>query len=241
MNPSFNVGSLELFGIALTWSRCGSSSSRSWCSWPLLVAMKATSFGLRMLAVVQNRRYGRPSMGIRTHLDRRADLRGCCSGSGSYAGVAGVALSADRQTSRRTSARATIIDSFLVVVFGGGGEPVGGTSSRRSRLGGVPRENKLVEPLAGAVLAKILILGGRHPLHPEAPQGPVRPQGGARSRAEEDAPMSRKPILFRLMAPPHRARGAAPRRGGGARCPSRTWCFPPDPPAPPVPTNDGSV
>ncbi|MGP9818803.1 urea ABC transporter permease subunit UrtB [Salinarimonas sp. NSM] len=148
MNPSFMSGSLELFGIALTWSRVWIIVFALAVFLALLVAMKATSFGLRMRAVVQNRRMA-ASMGIRTPW---IDALTFGLGSG-IAGVAGVALSQIDNVSPNLG-QSYIIDSFLVVVFGGVGSLWGAFVAALSL--GVA--NKLVEPLAGAVLAKIVIL-----------------------------------------------------------------------------------
>ncbi|WP_372421800.1 urea ABC transporter permease subunit UrtB [Salinarimonas chemoclinalis] len=147
-NPSWMSGSLELFGIALTWSRVWIVVFALAVFFTLLVAMKATSFGLRMRAVVQNRRMA-ASMGIRTPW---IDAMTFGLGSG-IAGVAGVALSQIDNVSPNLG-QSYIIDSFLVVVFGGVGSLWGAFVAALSL--GVA--NKLVEPLAGAVLAKIVIL-----------------------------------------------------------------------------------
>jgi urea transport system permease protein len=147
-NPSWMSGSLELFGIALTWSRVWIIVFALAVFLALLIAMKATSFGLRMRAVVQNRRMA-ASMGIRTPW---IDALTFGLGSG-IAGVAGVALSQIDNVSPNLG-QSYIIDSFLVVVFGGVGSLWGALVAALSL--GVA--NKLVEPLAGAVLAKILIL-----------------------------------------------------------------------------------
>ena len=48
-----------------------------------------------------------------------------------------------------------IVDSFMVVVLGGVGK-LAGTVARRFGLGIV---NKLLEPISGAVLGKIVVLG----------------------------------------------------------------------------------
>jgi len=66
-----------------------------------------------------------------------------------------------------------IIDSFMVVVFGGVGN-LWGTLVGAFTLG---IANKFLEPFAGAVLGKITILVLIHPVHPEASARAVRPQG----------------------------------------------------------------
>jgi urea transport system permease protein len=73
-------------------------------------------------------------------------------GSG-IAGIAGVALSQLTNVGPNLG-QAYIIDSFMVVVFGGVGN-LWGTLVGAMSLG---IANKLVEPFAGAVLAKIFIL-----------------------------------------------------------------------------------
>ena len=73
-------------------------------------------------------------------------------GSG-IAGVAGVALSQLTNVGPNLG-QSYIIDSFMVVVFGGVGN-LWGTLVAGLTLGVA---NKLLEPVAGAMLAKILIL-----------------------------------------------------------------------------------
>jgi urea transport system permease protein len=73
-------------------------------------------------------------------------------GSG-IAGVAGVALSQITNVGPNLG-QAYIVDSFMVVVFGGVGN-LFGTLVAGFTLG---IANKVLEPYAGAVLAKILVL-----------------------------------------------------------------------------------
>ena len=73
-------------------------------------------------------------------------------GSG-IAGIAGVALSQIDNVSPNLG-QSYIIDSFMVVVFGGVGN-LWGTLIAALGLGVT---NKFLEPMAGAVLAKILVL-----------------------------------------------------------------------------------
>jgi urea transport system permease protein len=89
------------------------------------------------------------SMGIRTpHID--ALTFGLGSG---IAGIAGVALSQIDNVSPNLG-QGYIIDSFMVVVFGGVGN-LWGTLVGAFALG---IANKFLEPFAGAVLGKIAIL-----------------------------------------------------------------------------------
>jgi urea transport system permease protein len=88
-------------------------------------------------------------MGIRT---RRVDALTFGLGSG-IAGMAGVALSQIDNVSPNLG-QSYIIDSFLIVVFGGVGN-LFGTLVGAMTLG---IANKLLEPYAGAVLGKIILL-----------------------------------------------------------------------------------
>jgi len=88
-------------------------------------------------------------MGIRTGF---VDVMTFALGSG-IAGMAGVALSQIDNVSPNLG-QGYIIDSFMVVVFGGVGN-LWGTLVAAFTLG---IANKVIEPVASAVLAKILIL-----------------------------------------------------------------------------------
>ncbi len=114
----------------------------------LLGLLRFTRLGLEMRAVTQNRQMA-ASMGIRT---ARVDALTFGLGSG-IAGIAGVALSQIDNVSPNLG-QGYIIDSFLVVVFGGVGN-LWGTLVGALSLG---IANKFLEPFAGAVLAKIAIL-----------------------------------------------------------------------------------
>ncbi len=115
----------------------------------LIVAfLRYSSFGLQMRAVTQNRRMA-ASMGIRTNW---VDALTFGFGSG-IAGIAGVALSQLTNVGPNLGQQ-YIVDSFMVVVFGGVGN-IWGTVLGAMTLGVA---NKLLEPWAGAVLGKILIL-----------------------------------------------------------------------------------
>ncbi|WP_210449229.1 urea ABC transporter permease subunit UrtB [Vibrio crassostreae] len=114
----------------------------------LLMVLKKTPLGLQVRAVSQNRGMAR-AMGIRSE---RVDAMTFGLGSG-VAGVAGVALSQLTNVGPNMG-QAYIIDSFMVVVFGGVGN-LWGTLVAGLSLG---LFNKILEPWAGAVLAKILVL-----------------------------------------------------------------------------------
>jgi len=114
----------------------------------LLMVLKRTRLGLNIRAVSQNRAMAQ-AMGIRSEW---VDAMTFGLGSG-IAGVAGVALSQLTNVGPNLG-QAYIIDSFMVVVFGGVGN-LWGTLIGGMSLGIV---NKLLEPYAGAVLGKILVL-----------------------------------------------------------------------------------
>ena len=114
----------------------------------LMLILKRTSLGLKVRAVSQNRSMAR-AMGIRSEW---VDAMTFGLGSG-IAGIAGVALSQLTNVGPNLG-QSYIIDSFLVVVFGGVGN-LWGTLVGAMSLGVF---NKFLEPETGAVLAKILIL-----------------------------------------------------------------------------------
>lgn len=114
----------------------------------LLLILKKTSLGLQVRAVSQNRNMAK-AMGIRTDW---VDAMTFGLGSG-IAGIAGVALSQLTNVGPNLG-QAYIIDSFMVVVFGGVGN-LWGTLVGAFTLG---VSNKFLEPVTGAVLAKIVTL-----------------------------------------------------------------------------------
>jgi len=114
----------------------------------LQMVLQKTSLGLKVRAVAQNRNMAR-AMGVRTQW---VDAMTFGLGSG-IAGVAGVALSQLTNVGPNLGQQ-YIIDSFMVVVFGGVGN-LWGTLIGGMSLGVV---SKVLEPWAGAVLAKILVL-----------------------------------------------------------------------------------
>ncbi|MBK8972276.1 MAG: urea ABC transporter permease subunit UrtB [Hahellaceae bacterium] len=147
--PSWMSGTLEINGaLALTYNRLYIILFSLCVLAGLILLLKKTLFGLQMRAVTQNRRMA-SSMGIRTGW---VDALTFGLGSG-IAGVAGVALSQLTNVGPNLG-QAYIIDSFMVVVFGGVGNLMG-TFIGAMSLG---IANKFLEPFAGAVLAKILIL-----------------------------------------------------------------------------------
>lgn len=146
--PSWMSGSIELGAISLTANRLAIIIFALLVFVGLLLLLRHTRFGLEMRAVTQNRPMA-SAMGIHT---ARIDALTFGLGSG-IAGIAGVALSQIDNVSPNLG-QAYIIDSFMVVVFGGVGN-LWGTLVAAFTLG---IANKFLEPFAGAVLGKILVL-----------------------------------------------------------------------------------
>jgi urea transport system permease protein len=147
-NPSWMSGSFQWGELMITANRFYIVLFSLAVFALLLLVLRRTSLGLQMRAVTQNRAMA-ADMGIRTG---RVDAMTFGLGAG-IAGLAGVALSQIDNVSPNLG-QLYIIDSFLVVVFGGAGN-LWGTLAAAFSLGVV---NKFLEPYAGAVLAKILIL-----------------------------------------------------------------------------------
>jgi len=146
--PSYMSGGFEFLGLAITYNRLWIIVFALAVFAALLAVLRMTTLGLQMRAVTQNRRMA-ASMGIRTGY---VDAMTFGLGSG-IAGIAGVALSQIDNVSPNLGQN-YIIDSFMVVVFGGVGN-LWGTLVSAFALG---ITNKFLEPWAGAVLAKIAIL-----------------------------------------------------------------------------------
>ncbi len=149
VTPEWMSGALEINSVlSLTWNRLYIIVFCLMVFFALMAAMKKTSLGLQVRAVSQNRTMAR-AMGVRSDW---VDAMTFGLGAG-IAGIAGVALSLLTNVGPNLG-QAYIIDSFMVVVFGGVGN-LWGTLVAGMSLGVV---NKILEPWAGAVLAKILVL-----------------------------------------------------------------------------------
>ena len=146
--PSWMSGAMELGGLQITYNRLSIIIFAALVLVGLAMVMRLTPLGLQMRAVTQNRTMA-ASMGIPTG---RLDALTFGLGSG-IAGIAGVALSQIDNVSPNLG-QSYIIDSFMVVVFGGVGNLMG------TLLGALTLgiANKILEPYAGAVLGKIFIL-----------------------------------------------------------------------------------
>jgi len=146
--PSWMSGAFDVGQLNITYNRLWIICFTLAVFVGLLGLLRFTRFGLEMRAVTQNRPMA-ASMGIRTG---RIDALTFGVGSG-IAGIAGVALSQIDNVSPNLG-QGYIIDSFMVVVFGGVGN-LWGTLLGAFSLG---IANKFLEPYAGAVLGKIAIL-----------------------------------------------------------------------------------
>jgi urea transport system permease protein len=147
--PQWMSGSWEINGaLSLTYNRLYIVIFALLVLAGLALLLRRTMFGLQMRAVTQNRAMAR-SMGIRSGW---VDAMTFGLGSG-IAGIAGVALSQLTNVGPNLG-QSYIIDSFMVVVFGGVGNLLG-TFFAAMSLGVA---NKFLEPWSGAVMAKILVL-----------------------------------------------------------------------------------
>ncbi len=147
-NPPLMSGAFQLGGLSITTNRLWIIVLSAVVFIGLQLVLRATKFGLQMRAVTQNRRMA-ASMGIST---AQVDMLAFGLGSG-VAGIAGVALSQIDNVSPNLG-QGYIIDSFMVVVFGGVGN-LWGTAFGALLIG---LANKLLEPLIGAVQGQIVLL-----------------------------------------------------------------------------------
>jgi urea transport system permease protein len=147
--PSWMSGTWEInSALSLTYNRLYIIVFAILVFIGILLVLNKTSLGLKVRAVTQNRQMAQ-AMGIKTSF---IDAMTFGIGSG-IAGIAGVALSQLTNVGPNLG-QAYIVDSFMVVVFGGVGN-LWGTLIGAITLGEI---NKFIEPVAGAVLAKVLIL-----------------------------------------------------------------------------------
>jgi urea transport system permease protein len=147
--PSWLTGSLQINeALSITYNRLVTVLFMMLVFGILLLVLNRTRLGLQVRAVAQNRSMAK-AMGVPTEW---VDALTFGLGSG-VAGVAGVALSQLTNVGPNLG-QSYIVDSFMVVVFGGVGN-LWGTLIGGMSLGVV---NKILEPFAGAVLGKIIVL-----------------------------------------------------------------------------------
>ncbi|MGF1552449.1 MAG: urea ABC transporter permease subunit UrtB [Paracoccaceae bacterium] len=147
-NPDWMSGAFELGQLTITYNRLWILVFALAVFAALVAVLRLTPLGLQMRAVTQNRAMA-AVMGVRTGW---VDAMTFGLGAG-VAGIAGVALSQIGNVSPNLG-QSYIVDSFMVVVFGGVGNLWGALAGAFS-LG---IANKFLEPYAGAVLAKVLVL-----------------------------------------------------------------------------------
>ncbi len=147
--PSWLTGSLQINeALSITYNRLATVLFMLLVFAILLGVLKRTRLGLEVRAVAQNRSMAK-AMGVPTEW---VDALTFGLGSG-IAGVAGVALSQLTNVGPNLG-QSYIVDSFMVVVFGGVGN-LWGTLIGGMSLGVL---NEILEPFAGAVLGKIVVL-----------------------------------------------------------------------------------
>jgi urea transport system permease protein len=148
-NPSWMSGGVTVLGsLVLAYNRIAIIVFAVFVVVALWLILNKTRLGLFVRAVMQNRRMA-GCVGVPT---ARVDMLAFGLGSG-IAGLGGVALSQLGNVGPDLG-QAYIVDSFMVVVLGGVGQ-LAGTVIAAFGLGEV---NKFLEPVAGAVMAKICIL-----------------------------------------------------------------------------------
>jgi urea transport system permease protein len=148
-NPAWLEGGVEIaYGLVLPYNRIAVIVFATVVTLVVWLLLQRTRLGLQVRAVTQNRSMA-SCMGIATS---RIDMWMFGLGSG-IAGLGGVALSQIGNVGPELG-QTYIIDSFMVVVLGGVGR-LAGTIVASSGLGIL---NKILEPFAGAVLGKIVVL-----------------------------------------------------------------------------------
>jgi urea transport system permease protein len=149
VTPSYITGGVPVIGdFIFTWNRMFAIAFAAVTlilTWGL---MRLTPLGLNIRAVTQNRAMA-GCIGIAV---RRVDMLAFGLGSG-LAGLAGLALAPIYSVNPQMGQN-FIIDSFMVVVLGGVGT-IAGTIVAALGIGQI---NVLIEPVWGAVAAKVIVL-----------------------------------------------------------------------------------
>ncbi len=167
-NPYYLSGGIEVFhGVVLPFNRIAILIFVVFVVVSIWTLLQKTSLGLQVRAVTQNREMA-SCMGIPTH---KVDMYTFGLGSG-VAGLGGLALSQIGNVGPELG-QLYIVDSFMVVVTGGVGK-IAGTVVGALGLGVL---NKFLEPVAGAVLGKIIVLVLIIVLIQKRPQGLFAPRG----------------------------------------------------------------
>ncbi|KAA1057057.1 urea ABC transporter permease subunit UrtB [Azospirillum argentinense] len=147
--PSYLSGGTRVFAdFVVTWNRLFAIVFAAAILALALLVLRRTRLGLFVRAVTQNRDMAE-CVGVST---RRVDLLSFAVGSG-LAGLAGLALTPIYNVNP-TMGTNFIVDSFLVVVLGG----VGNLAGTLVAALGIGQVNVAIEPLYGAVAAKVIVL-----------------------------------------------------------------------------------
>lgn len=167
-NPSWMSGGITVLGgLVLSYNRLAIIVFAFLVVAFVWLILNHTRIGLFVRAITQNRQMA-DCVGVPTG---RIDMLAFGIGSG-IAGLGGVALSQLGNVGPDLGQN-YIVDSFMVVVLGGVGQ-LAGTVIAAMGLGGV---NKLMEPYAGPVIAKIAILVLIVLFVQKRPQGLFAPRG----------------------------------------------------------------
>jgi len=147
--PAYVSGGVQVVGdFIMTMNRLFAILISVGACLVVLWLLRRTTFGLYLRAVTQNRSIA-GALGINT---RRIDQLAFGLGSG-LAGLAGLALSPLYNVNPNMGAN-FVVDSFMVVVLGGVGSLLGAVIAAL----GIGQINVVIEPLYGAVAAKVLVL-----------------------------------------------------------------------------------
>ena len=167
-NPTWLSGGAEIFeDVVIPYNRMAIVVFTIVVVGFVAYVLRGTSLGLRVRAVTQNRSMA-ACMGISTaRVDTWTFALGCGVG-----GLGGVALSQLGNVGPELG-QGVIVDSFLVVVLGGVGK-LAGSIVAAFFLGIL---NKVLEPVAGAVLGKIVVLLAIILVIQKKPEGLFAPRG----------------------------------------------------------------
>jgi urea transport system permease protein len=147
--PAYITGGIPIIGdFIMTLNRLFAIGVAVAAFVVVIWVLRRSLFGLNVRAVTQNRAMA-GAAGIDT---RRTDQMAFALGSG-LAGLAGLALS-PLYNVNPTMGTGFIVDSFMVVVLGGVGSLIGAVVASL----GIGQINVIIEPVYGAVAAKVLVL-----------------------------------------------------------------------------------
>lgn len=147
--PAYVSGGFPVIGdFIMTSNRLFAIAVALFAFLAVVLLLRRSLFGMNVRAVTQNRAMA-GAAGIDT---RRTDMMAFGLGSG-LAGLAGLALSPLYNVNPGMGV-GFIVDSFMVVVLGGVGSLVGAVVAAF----GIGQINVVIEPIYGAVAAKVLVL-----------------------------------------------------------------------------------